>query len=269
MANIGISTASFFDRVMLEDAPQLLCQWGVTEAEYFLNCRGEYAPAFLDLLVKRTQDNGIRVTSVHPMSLMFEPQLFSPHPRQFQEACAEYEQVLAAGERLGADHYVMHGAPTLAGVTKNLQIERLAKVFDLLCDRAADHGLQLTLENVSWCIFQTPSFAAALEQQMQRDTLRYTLDVKQAIRAGQDPLAFAKALGKKILAVHAVDCDMHGAKPRFCLPPQGGYDFHTLLQALTENGFDGVVLLEAYSDMYQTLDELKNAFEALKNSCNK
>ena len=33
MVITGISTASFFDKLMLEDAPELFRQWGVKNAE--------------------------------------------------------------------------------------------------------------------------------------------------------------------------------------------------------------------------------------------
>ena len=82
MVTAGISTASFFDTLMLEDAPALLQQWGVKYAEYYLNSFCEYDPVFVDRLAKETEDAGIRVVGIHPMSLQYEPLLFTPHPRQ-------------------------------------------------------------------------------------------------------------------------------------------------------------------------------------------
>ncbi len=262
MVTTGISTASFFDTLMLEDAPALFRQWGVQYAEYYLNSYCEYDPAFVDRLAKETEDAGIRVVGVHPMSLQYEPLLFTPHPRQRQDAMKAYELVLRAGERLKADHYVMHGPVVLGnGVSKNLQLTRLAPIFDTLSDMAEDHGLHLTLENVSYSIMPTPEVGLAIHSLIRRP-LYHTLDIKQAIRAGIDPTAFVDALGEYILAVHACDCDLSGGKPRYCLPPQGGYDFRRLVDALTKKGFHGSVLLEAYSDMYRDKEELKDAYFA-------
>ena len=262
MVVTGISTASFFDTLMLEDAPALLRQWGVHYAEYYLNSYCEYDPAFVDRLARETEDAGIRVVSVHPMSLQYEPLLFTPHPRQRSDAMKAYEMVLRAGERLKADHYVMHGPVVLNGVAKNLQLERLAPIFDQLSDMAEDHGLHLTLENVSYSIMPTPEIGLAIHSLISRP-LYHTLDVKQAIRAGVDPMAFADALGEYILAVHACDCDLSGQTPRYCLPPRGGYDFKKLIDALREKGFSGAVLLEAYSDMFRDKSELRDAYIAL------
>ena len=268
MIRTGISTASFFDTLMLEDAPALFQKWGVRYAEYYLNSSYEYSPAFAEMLKRRSDDAGVRVVAVHPMSLQFEPLLFTPHPRQREEAMIGYEAVLRAGEILGADHYVMHGPVVLGnGVSKNLQLERLAPIFDRLSDMAEDHGLHLTLENVSYSIMPTPEIGLQIHALMQRP-LYHTLDLKQSIRAGVDPLAFVDAFGERIIAVHACDCDRSGDRPRFCLPPRGGYDFHRITKALQRKHFDGAVLLEAYSDMFQTHEELRDAYLALDRQIN-
>ena len=129
---IGISTASFFNRKMIEDLPALYEEWGVKNAEYFLNSFSEYEPDFIALLAQRTQKHGITVCSIHPMSSMFESQLFSLHPRQSADARAIYEKVLQAGKTLGTHRYCMHGAAHLSGAAKNLEIFRIAPVFDEL-----------------------------------------------------------------------------------------------------------------------------------------
>ena len=267
MVITGISTASFFDTLMLEDAPALFRQWGVRNAEYYLNSYCEYDPAFVDRLAKETEDAGIRVIGVHPMSLQYEPLLFTPHPRQRADAIKAYELVLRAGERLHADHYVMHGPVVLNGVAKNLQLERLAPIFDTLSDMAEDHGLHLTLENVSYSIMPTPEVGLKIRSLIRRP-LYHTLDIKQSIRAGIDPLQFVEAFGEQILAVHACDCDFSGDRPRYCLPPHGGYDFKGLVDALLKKGFSGAVLLEAYSDMFKDQSELKDAYYALDHIIN-
>jgi sugar phosphate isomerase/epimerase len=267
MVKTGISTASFFDTLMLEDAPRLLSEWGVRYAEYYLNSYCEYDPAFIEDLAKRSSDAGVRVVSIHPMSLQYEPLLVTPHPRQRADAEKAYELVLKAGERLGADHYVMHGPVVLNGVAKNLQLERLAPIFDHLSDMAEDHGLHLTLENVSYSIMPTPEIGLDLHAMMNRP-LYHTLDVKQSVRAGVDPLRFVEAFGDRILAVHACDVRFVDGKPRYVLPTQGDYDFRGLVDALRKKGFDGTVLLEVYSDMFHAHSEVRESYEALTRMIN-
>lgn len=268
MVKTGISTASFFDKLMLENVPALFSAWGVRCAEYYLNSYCEYDRRFVEPLAKATADAGIEVVSVHPMSLQYEPLLFTPHPRQQADALLAYESVLKAGEILHADHYVMHGPVVLGnGVSKNLQLERLAPIFDRLSAMAEDHGMRLTLENVSYSIMPTPEIGLNLHELCRRP-LYHTLDIKQAIRAGVDPLAFVEAFGEYILAVHACDVDLSSGKPRYCLPPKGGYDYAHLIGALQSKGFSGAVLLEAYSDMYESCEELKDAYFAMEHQIN-
>ena len=59
MVITGISTASFFDTLMLEDAPSLFREWGVRNAEYYLNSYCEYDPAFVDRLAKETDRKSV------------------------------------------------------------------------------------------------------------------------------------------------------------------------------------------------------------------
>ena len=59
---------------------------------------------------------------------------------------------------------------------------------------------------------------------------------------------------------------MKDGKMRYLLPPYGSYDFKGLIGKLKAKGFDGDVLLEVYSDMYNTLDDLKTAFYDFEKS---
>lgn len=262
--HVGISTASLYNRCMLEDAPELFFGWGVSDAEYFLNSFCEYRPAFIDLLKQRTERYGLTVHNVHPMSSMFESQLFSLHPRQREDAFRIFRSVLEAAKALSAKHYVMHGAAHMSGAAKNLETERVAKTLDELCTMAADYGVTIALENVSWCFYHRPETALAFLDAMQTDLLHFTLDIKQAIRSGVDPCSIIEAVGDRIDVLHVCDCDRSGERPRYCLPPQGGYDIKGVVEALLKKGFCGTVMLEAYSDMYTELSELNDSYKILK-----
>ena len=66
--NVGISTASIFNKAMVEDTPPLLSAMGCRTIEVFLNTFSEYRPDFVRLLRERIDDAGLIVYSVHPMS---------------------------------------------------------------------------------------------------------------------------------------------------------------------------------------------------------
>ena len=86
------------------------------------------------------------------------------------------------------------------------------------------------------------------------------------MRSGVDPFAFAEAIGERIDAVHCCDCRMEDGRVRYLLPPYGGFDFKGLIGALQKKGFDGDVLLEVYSDMYDGLPQLRDSFYAFEKS---
>ncbi|MCL2671234.1 MAG: sugar phosphate isomerase/epimerase [Clostridiales bacterium] len=263
---VGISTASLFRRAYTEDAPALLRGAGTAFCEIFLNTFSEYEPGYIDLLCERVAAQNLRVLAVHPQSLQFEPQLFSIYDRQREDALMFYRKILHAGQKLGAKYYVLHGSATLGGAAKNIQVERLAKHYQLLCDTAGEYGLTLTQENVSWCNSQTPDFGLRLQEQMGNRDLKFTLDCKQARRAGQEPMAFIEAWGDQIVHWHLCDYAPNPAGGhQWRMPGQGVCDFAALARALRAKGYRGAAMLEVYSDMYSDLDELAASYDYLRN----
>ncbi|MEN6634745.1 MAG: sugar phosphate isomerase/epimerase [Clostridiaceae bacterium] len=253
---IGLSTASYFQKMQIEDAILDIGAHGVSVCEVFLNTFSEYEPAFIELLAERLSRANTPVFSVHPMSMQFEPQLFSIHPRQQEDALHLYERVLDAGKRLGAHTYVMHGPARLFGGVKNIELARIAPIFVDLAERAQRYGIQLTLENVSWCVFNEPEFGMRL-QAMTDGAIKHTLDVKQAVRSGYDPMDYIRAVGEHIVNVHLCDATpLSSGGVRYDMPGFGEYDFVAMLNLLHEKGYRGPAFIEVYSDMYSQIPTL-------------
>ncbi len=263
---IGLSTASFFNKLQIEDAVLDIGAHGVALCELFLNTFSEYEPSFIDVLEERFARTGVRVFSVHPMSMQYEPQLFSIHPRQRADALRLFKKVLAAGQRLGAGCYVMHGPARLFGGVKNIEIARVAPILLDLTALAAEYGILLTLENVSWCIFNEPEFGVRL-QDATSGAIRHTLDVKQAARSGYDPMDFIRAVGEQIVNVHLCDA----VKPssggvRYNMPGFGEYDFVAMFNLLAEKGYSGPAFVEVYGDMYTDIPVLYESCERMRRA---
>lgn len=254
---IGVSTASYFNCQQTEDAILDIGSHGVSLCEIFLNSFCEYRPEFIEMLRARLVLSGLRVFSIHPMSTQFEPMLFSLHPRQRKDAWDLYETVLQGARTLGATHYVMHGPANLSGAAKNLQIMRITPIFRDLIALACSYGVTLTLENVSWCVFHHPSFGVALRDAIGDHSLKFTLDVKQAIRSGNTPLAFIDAVGDDIANLHLCDATI-AADGAYSLqmPGQGEVDFSAIARGLLNHGYTGPAFIEVYSDMYQNIAEI-------------
>ena len=263
---VGVSTASIFNKAMVEDIPAMLSPMGVRTIEVFLNTYSEYRSDFVRMLRQRIDDAGLAVYSVHPMSNQFEAQLFSIHPRQKADAFAVYREALNAGRILGATHYVMHGSPHLGGTAKNLEMERITPVFRELLDVAAEYGIILCLENVSWCFFHAPAFGAELRARLGDRRLKFVLDIKQAVRSGEDPFAFVEAVGEDLVNWHLCDYAFdESGRLSLKMPGRGQCDFLALGKAMAEKGYRGPAFIEVYSDMYSDTEELKTSFETIRS----
>ena len=262
--NIGLSTASYFQKMQIEDAIPDIGAHGVRICEVFLNTYSEYEPAFVEMLAQKLYAANLQAFSVHPMSMQFEPQLFSIHPRQRGDALALFDRVLAAGKRLGAGYYVMHGPARLFGGVKNIELSRIAPILIDLAARAKEFGLQLTLENVSWCVFNEPEFGARL-QDATGGAIKHTLDVKQAVRSGFDPMDFIRAVGEQIVNVHLCDATkLPSGGVHYDMPGFGEYDFVSMFNLLGEKGYRGPAFIEVYSDMYNEIPTLYESLERVK-----
>ncbi len=262
---IGVSTASYFNRMQVEDALLDIGAHGVGLCEIFLNTFSEYRPAFIDLLCERITAAGLRVFSVHPMSTQFEPLLFSLHSRQRGDAWKLFELVLQAAHKLGASHYVMHGPANLSGAARNLQLGRIAPIFRKMIARAAEYNVTLTLENVSWCVFSKPEYGAALREAVGGRSLKFTLDVKQAIRAGSSPLAFIDAVGDDIVNLHLCDAvTQPDGTYTLTMPGSGTVDFAAIAAALRLRGYVGPAFIEVYSDMFSDISEIYQSLELMR-----
>ena len=239
---IGLSTAAFYGRWETEEAAAQMQALGMDCAEVFLQTDSEYTPAFARLV--REKLGGVPCTSVHPLGTQFENGLFSRSPRQRRDALAQYCRVLDCAAELGARCYVYHGrhTPQLRALPFDMQAN--AGVLETMGEEAARRGLAVAWENVCWCQLTTPQ--RVLEARATMPGVRFTLDIKQAMRAGCDPLQFVKAMGDGLFNVHVCDWDDSG---RLCLPGEGSFDFAALFAALHRAGYVGPVVMEPYLEL--------------------
>ena len=260
----GISTGCFSYRMEVEDTVHILPEHGVRNAELFLCTYCEYTEDFAYMLLDRATRSGLRIHAVHPMGLQFEPQLFSPHPRQKEEALRLYEQVLRAGQILGADLYVMHGFPTIPGTGALRGLDTSASVILELARIAESYGITLAYENVSWCAFSTPDFGKSLADRL-GDKIHFTLDIKQCYRSGFTPEDYFSAVGPLIRNVHLCDrLPADNGGNLWVLPGKGVVPFRELFERLKGLSYAGPLTLEVYSNAYRSYDELFESYRFIQ-----
>lgn len=261
---IGISTASFFPNLYTEEAVSEIAKLGGDVCEVFFASRCEYTADFADVIlqnIKKASDfANLQVHSVHALTNQFEPEIFSLNSRAFEDAVATFESVCNVAQIIGAKNYTFHGATMLKKAVKySFNFEHIAKRVNYICDIAKKYGITLCYENVHWAYFCTPEYFTTLKPMC--PTLGATLDIKQAMQSDIDWRLYLDAVKDRLKTVHLCDFDDNG---NLAIPGQGSFDFVTFFKALKDCGFNGPCLMEVYTKSYQNKDQLKHAFEFLK-----
>lgn len=245
---LGLSTAAFYGRWETEEAAERIAELGFDCAEVFLQSESENTKHFAALVRQKLKD--VPCTSVHPLG-GYENYMAGRPARQVRDAFDHFRRILDAGAEMGAKVFVYHGrnTPQLRPLAWNLQwnIEAIAP----MCEEAAQRGMVIGWENVCWCQLTEPK--RVLEARAALDQVRFTLDIKQAMRAGCDPMEFVYAMGDRLCNVHVCDWDSEG---KLCLPGEGIFDFGGLICALEEVGYSGPVIMEPYLVLIQNDEAL-------------
>lgn len=255
---LGISTACFYGDKEVEEAVQIFDEYGIGTCEIFLNCESEYTPEFIQQL--KIAKGGMKVHSIHPHGTSFEPELFSIHGRTRADAEATFKKVCNAGYVLGAKYITFHGPFVKVGRPIEVDYIEFGNRVNQLCEIAASYGLQIAYENVNWAFGSKPEFFTKLFAQC--PDLKATLDIKQAIFSGFDPLRFVDAMEDRLVTVHI--CDMDRMEHPM-LPFKGKYNFDRLFKDLKHRNLDPVVLIEVYRNNFNADEELFGCYERMKN----
>ena len=254
---IGLSTSGFYGRFETEEAAEYIAALPVDCAEAFLQTPSEYTLEFAALV--RRSFGRVHCTSVHPMGIQFENSMMSRSKRQRQDAFDLFCRVLDAGKALGAGTYVYHGRSSAQLSPLPWDLQKNLDVLGPMCELAAQREMVIGWENVCWCQLTTPQrvreAAAAL------DAVRFTLDIKQAMRAGCDPMDFVAAMGGRLVNVHICDWREDGG---LCLPGEGCFDFGALFTSLAEAGYDGPVIIEPYLRLIKSEDALLASIRSMR-----
>lgn len=256
---LGISTASFFNRVSTESCFDILRQMRVETTEVFLNTYSEYEKAFIDALVPRKAH--INVHSVHALGTQFEPELFSQNARVRADAEIIFRKVCYSGYMLGAKFYTFHGPVRLKKLDYKFDYVKLGDRINQLVEIAQSYGMRLSYENVHWTYANNPDYFRQIMRQC--PGIYTTLDVKQALQYGVDPLKYLDVMQERLSTVHL--CDVQKDPSHTALPGsgKGKYNFEKFFSELDKRNINATLLLEAYPRDYKELSELKASYDYL------
>ncbi|MBR5089483.1 MAG: sugar phosphate isomerase/epimerase [Ruminiclostridium sp.] len=254
---IGVSSASLYP-LLTEDAVRTLGELGIRDIEIFVNDLSETGGAVCDDILSYIREYNMNVVSVHPFSSPAETLfLFSDYQRRVDSMLDLYRRYFAFMQAVDAKLFVLHGARSDARCTDMVYMER----FMLLCDIAEEYGATVVQENVHYCKSRSIDFLRLMKREC-GERARFVLDIKQAVRAGYDPMEIVDAVGESVVHLHVSD----NREDADCLPVgMGNYDIAGLIRALHAKGFDGAMMVELYRSNYTGHDELTESVNRLRN----
>lgn len=253
----GISTACFYPE-LTEKSLLRTADLGFRTAELFFNSPSELGGAILRELAAIRQHYGMEIVSVHPFTSFAEGYIFfSDYERRVTDGLDLYRRYFAAAAQLGARFLVLHGGKAAKNMPAEFYAERLARVIHA----GREFGITVTHENVVHFSCESVGYTKELAALL-GDTFHMTLDIKQCVRAGENPFAFIQELGPHIDHVHVSDHGLRGD----CLPPgEGDFDFPSLFEQLEATGYRGAYIIELYSSGFSNDRQLLEAERYLHN----
>lgn len=258
----GISTASLFTRYDTEHAIGVLNKYGVRTAEVFLESYCEYDKAFGELV--NSNRGATEIHSIHTLTTQFEPQLYSINARAKRDSFELLKRTAEAGKAMGAKYYTFHGTARFKKNSAPVDLDRVGRITQEIIETIKPFGITLAYENVHWCNYNYSGFFKEIRKRT--SGLKGTLDVKQARLSGLSCKELINEMGEDIVTVHLSDVSENG---KMCLPGKGLTDFEELFRMLESVGFDGALLIEAYTGDYGEERELIESLDYINQLANK
>jgi len=251
----GISTSCFYP-LPVEEAVRWLTEHRVPHIEIFFNSLYETEPPLLDEIKGMLRESGTRVQSVHPYNSALEPLLFfSEYERRVDEGIELYSRYFQAAAELGAEVFVLHGDRPGGFLPEEETFDRFARI----AERGRTFGITVTQENVVRNRSREPGYLVRMKEYL-GELAAFTLDLKQAVRAGYQPEDFLIPLGRSVRHIHLSDRDEHCD----CLPVgRGNADIAGFLGKLRALDYDSGVIMELYRENYGAYEELTDSLAAL------
>lgn len=248
--NIGISTSCFYP-MKTEDTLSHIADLGFRQIEVFVNAPSESTVTYAKSFRSTADALGLKIIAFHPFSSFAETYcLFGAYGQRRQDFYDIYKGYFEAAATMGAMTFNFHGCRS----DWPIEPEFYCEIYYELYRRAQQSGVCFSQENVNRHYAGRADFIRMMSQQL-KDDVRFTFDVKQAMRIGEDPCAIRDAMGEKLIHFHASDYRSGGA---CALPGQGECNYSAILNDHLRSDRVGKVI-EVYSGDYTNENELRDA----------
>lgn len=253
MVRVGISTACLYPKPLEESLYELAVN-GASCAEIFINTHSELKKSYAYGIANMLRRFEVKCPAVHPFTCELEQLMFfSDYERRLEDALEYYRLYFRFMNIVGADIFVFHGGK--GNISRELYCERYSKLYRL----GREFGVTVAVENVSRCTCSSTAFIRDIAR-MLGDEFAFVLDTKQAVRAGESPMAFLDAAGKKTVHVHISDSGERGD----CLMiGKGSFQFRRFFDKFYSLNPNANVILELYRSGFGGISDLISGYNIL------
>ena len=254
--DVGVSTACFYP-LETEKALSKLILMGFKTFEVFINTESEYSSEYIKKMRSMLEEFGANVFSFHFHTSGFEHTMFfSDYIGRFNDSVDQYARYFYAANEIGAKVAVFHGGK--AGL---VDFDRYSERFWILSQKAKEYGIVLTLENVNLHCSGASEFIDMLRHKIGFGNIKFTFDVKQAIRAGVPINEMLDVMGSDLMNLHINDNRL----PLNCLlPGKGNINYFELKKKLDEIKYSGPLIIEVYRNNFENDEEIADSYKYLK-----
>jgi len=261
---IGVSGGAFYPLTLTEDVPARAAALGVRDIELLLQTAGEYEPAFLRRTRAAADRCEVAIHSLHLYQALHP--FFTSYQRRTDEAIDLFRWALEGAHITGARVLVWHGA-SRAEATAPDSWDRFVAVTARLTELAAEAGVMLGIENVSWCVVSAVRdvlrLNGAIEDMPHAGAVGYVFDSFQALEAEANPFMVLAAMEGRIVDVHISDGQTGNRAHRHLLPGHGELPWPALIKAIAATGYAGPMMLEAPLADQAALDKVHDLLDPL------
>jgi sugar phosphate isomerase/epimerase len=260
LSRVGISTACYYPQDTFLSFLELL-EAEVPVAEVFMNSLAELEKQNLERYRSEMKARGVEIISFHPYTSAFESLMFfSEYSLRKKDGIELYKRFFDGAAYLGAKYFVFHGERITPTFSRGLSGDAaVCESYNMLIETAKSFGLVFTQENVNNHRSQSAGYIKKLSSLVPE--LRFTFDLKQAMRAHEDYGEIINAMGKKLCHIHINDFGEHEC----CLPFEGDVDLSDVKNKLCDIGYSGDYILEVYRASFDTNEKLISSLEKTKN----
>ncbi|MCA9066289.1 MAG: sugar phosphate isomerase/epimerase [Planctomycetaceae bacterium] len=207
----------------------------------------EVADETLETMKRQAADHGLEIIGLHWLLAKTEGFYLTSPDAQVRSATSEYLRTLARVSRVLGGRVLVFGSPfqrnLLPGVTAEQAVDYAAEVFGDAVDAFTEYDVDLCMEPLTpkeTNFINTCEEAVHLIQKVGHPRMMLHQDVKAMLGAESRPLP------ELIHQYHSVCGHFHVNDSNLLGPGMGETDYHPILKALIESGYDRWVSVEVF-----------------------